>query len=381
MDETDISANTARKRLSLPEIPMLEREKRGLAEAGARIAGRLDGVGRSRSITLKPLIWLSEVEPVLAQAYIVRDLIAAGAAVVIYGDSNSGKTFFVLDLALHIAAGRPWRDQRIQPGLVVYVAAEGGHGIRNRLAAYRQAASWTKGASFAVLPQNVDLLDPLADTGPLIEVIQAAEEIAGQKVAAIVLDTLARVMTGGNENDSRDMSAFIANVDRVRAETGAAVLIIHHAGKDATKGARGHSSLRAAVDTEILVEGLEGTRTATVCKQRDMPSGQVYAFTLEPVTVGTDAEDGTAITSCVVAVTDAPAKQRRVSGKNQEALLAGLREWQREHNSADLISSIDLTAVAKVQGLKARNRKQEAIDGLIRHEYLQPAVGGYRLAL
>jgi hypothetical protein len=348
----------------------------GRYESGA--SERRGNPGRPPRRTIGPLIWLSEVQPVLAQAYIVRDLIAAGSAVVIYGDSNSGKTFFVLDLALHIAAGRPWRDQRIQPGLVVYVAAEGGHGIRNRLAAYRQAASWTKGASFAVLPQNVDLLDPLADTGPLIEVIQAAEEIAGQKVAAIVLDTLARVMTGGNENDSRDMSGFIANVDRIRAETGAAVLIVHHAGKDATKGARGHSSLRAAVDTEILVEGLDGTRTATVCKQRDMPSGQVYAFTLEPVTVGTDAEDGTAVTSCVVAVTDAPPlTQKPPIGNRQRDVL---RLFESEVKAGKhVIPRGEIVKLATSRLGMPRSSANTAVDSLADRGYIIATVGGMAL--
>jgi hypothetical protein len=350
MDEHAISASAARKRLSLPPVR-----------------------------TIGPLIWLSEVQPVLAQAYIVRDLIAAGSAVLHYGDSNSGKTFFMLDLCLHIAAGRPWRDHRVQPGLVVYVAAEGGHGIRNRLAAYRQAAPWTKGASFAVLPQNVDLLDPLADTGPLIEVIRAAEETAGQKTAAIVLDTLARVMVGGNENDSRDMSGFIANVDRIRAETGAAVLIVHHAGKDATKGARGHSSLRAAVDTEILVEGLDGTRTATVCKQRDMPSGQVYAFTLEPVTVGTDAEDGTPITSCVVAVTDAPAtKKRGPTGKQQGAILRLIEAEAKA--GRPILTTGEIIKLSRDRLDIPKSSARSAVVSLTSGQFLIPTIGGLTLS-
>jgi hypothetical protein len=330
---------------------------------------------------LGPLVWLSDVSPVLSQAYVVREVIAAASAVLWFGDSNCGKTFLALDLCLHVASNQPWRGHRVQAGLVVYVAAEGGHGIRNRLAAYRQQAPWTLGAPFAVLPQTVDLLNPEADAGLLIESIRAAEEVAGAKVAIVVLDTLARVMTGGNENASEDMSGFIANVDRIRAETGATVIIIHHAGKDATKGARGHSSLRAAVDTEILVEGQEGIRTATVTKQRDLPSGQVYGFELVPVEIGTDPEVGTAVSSCVVREAEAVSKKKRPGGKNQEALLAGLREWQRTHPDIDLISSIDLTAVAKAQGLKARNRLQEAIKGLSDREFLFPAVGGHRLAL
>lgn len=343
------------------------------------LAGRVGEPLPARRV-LGPLVWLSEVSPVLSQAYVVRGLIASGSAVVIYGDSNSGKTFFTLDLCLHIASAQPWRDHRVQAGLVVYVAAEGGHGIRNRLAAHLQQAPWTLGAPFAVLPQPVDLLNPEADTNLLIESIRAAEEVAGAKVVVVVLDTLARVMTGGNENDSRDMSGFVANVDRIRADTGAAVLIVHHCGKDAAKGARGHSSLRAAVDTEILVEGLEGTRTATVQKQRDLPSGQRYGFDLVAVEVGTDPEDGAAITSCVVAVAEAQAQTKPLNGKHPPALLAGLREWRRAHPDQEYIHHEDIADICKAQGI-ARQRKTETVEKLVEKGYLVSATGGFRLEL
>jgi hypothetical protein len=262
----------------------------------------------------------------------------------------------------------------------VYIAAEGGYGIRNRLAAYRKEAPWTKGAPFVVLPQTVDLLNPAADTLPLIEMIRAAEETAGAKVAVVVLDTLARVMTGGNENASEDMTSFVANVDRIRQETGAAVLIIHHAGKDATKGARGHSSLRAAADTEILVEGLEGTRIATVQKQRDLPSGQRYGFDLVVVEVGVDPEDGTAITSCVLGFAEALSKTKPLNGKYPPALLAGLREWRRAHPDQDYIRHDEVTAICKAQGID-RRRKTETVAKLQDKNFLLSATGGFRLEL
>lgn len=352
-----------------------------------RLNGRLRAIPQAPRPSLparRPLgqlVWLSDISPVLSQAYVVKDLILSDSLVLFYGGPNVGKSILVLWLGLHVSGGQQWWGHSVRPGLVIYVACEGGSGIRNRLAACKQEAPWTRGAPFAVLPQTVDLLDPNADTGLLIDKIRDAEEVAGTKVAVVVLDTLARVMVGGDENDGREMSGFIANVDRIRAETGAAVIIIHHCGKDATKGARGHSSLKAAVDTEILVEGQEGIRTATVTKQRDLPSGKVYGFELVPVEIGTDPEDGLPVTSCVVREAEATSRKKRPGGKNQDALLAGLKEWQRTHPGIDVIYSIDLTEVAKGQGLKARNRRQEAIKGLEDREFLFPAVGGHRLAL
>jgi len=67
------------------------------------------------------------------------------------------------------------------------------------------------------------------------------------------------------------------------------VLMIHHAGKDSTRGARGHSSLRAAVDTEIEVSGQSNPTSGTASpKQRDLPSGDVLAFDIEPIEIGYD---------------------------------------------------------------------------------------------
>ena len=329
---------------------------------------------------LGPLLWLGEVRPVLAKAHLVRDLLSTGSAAVVFGDAGSGKTFFVLDLALHIAAGQPWRGRRVQAGLVLYVAAEGGVGIRNRLAAYCLHAPWAKGAPFAVLPQAVDMLDPAADTDRLVRLVQVAEGEAGTNAALIVLDTLARVIPGGNENAADDMSAFIANVDRLRAATGAAVLMVHHAGKDATKGARGHSSLRAAVDTEIQVEGQSGTRTATVSKQRDLPVGDRFAFDLVSVEIGTDEENGLPVTSCVLAVAEPPAAARREpTGKHQGPLLNALREHDRSRpDCGGRITAAEIASMCRALGID-RRRRAELIGSLVTAGHLLAGDGGYML--
>lgn len=328
---------------------------------------------------LGPLLWIADAKPVLDRRCVVRNVIGAGTAVLIYGDSNSGKTFFALDLALHVAAGQPWRDYRVEQGLVVYIAAEGGHGIRNRMAAYRQEAPWLAGASFAVLPQTVDLLDPLADTSRLIDLIREAESEVGEKVAMIVLDTLARVIPGGNENASEDMSAFIACVDRLRAETGAAVVIIHHAGKDSAKGARGHSSLRAAVDTEVFIEGQDGTRRATITKQRDLPSGQRFAFDLVPVQIGADPEDGTPVTSCVVAVVDTPADAaRQPTGRQQVAVLRLIEAETKQ--GRPILSTGEIVRLARERLDIPKSSARSAVIGLTNSRFLTPTIGGLMLS-
>lgn len=233
-------------------------------------------------------------------AWLVKDWLDQGGLSVLYGDSNSGKTFCALDMALHVAQGKPWFDKRVRGGPVVYLAAEGGGSVGRRIVAFKQHYELgDKDIPFVLMPCAVDLLNPSADTPLLAQAMTQAAERYGQPVALLIVDTLSRATAGGDENSAQDMTRFIANLDHIRQATGAHVQAVHHTGKDASKGARGHSSLRAAVDTAIEVDATGGGHRVTVTKQRDMEFGQPLAFRLLPLQLGTD-EDGEAITSCVV---------------------------------------------------------------------------------
>ena len=226
---------------------------------------------------------------------------------VIYGESGCGKTFFALDLALHVAAGIPWRGREVDRGGVLYLALEGSHGIRNRVAAFKAAnCAGDADLPFAVVPVSVNLLDPNADTENVIAAAKAAAAKLGVPIKLIVVDTLSRALAGGNENDPKDMGAFVRNLDKIRQALPAHVAVVHHSGKDSAKGARGHSLLRAATDTEIEVtrDPAGKISTARVTKQRELDCDGRFAFRLESVSLGTNRR-GKAVTSCVVRPIDA----------------------------------------------------------------------------
>ncbi|WP_185803976.1 AAA family ATPase [Pontivivens nitratireducens] len=84
------------------------------------------------------LVSLSAIEAVLTSNYMVKGWLDRNCLSMLYGPSNAGKTFVALDIAMHIAAGQPWRGLRVNGGPVLYIAAEGGAGIRNRLAAIKR---------------------------------------------------------------------------------------------------------------------------------------------------------------------------------------------------------------------------------------------------
>jgi len=244
---------------------------------------------------------------------LIDGVLDEGGLSVTYGDSGSGKTFAALDMGFHVGAGLDWNGKKVRRGLVVYAAAEGGKRIKRRIAALQKRYREEYGdvapdPLFALVRYQIDLRSSDADLNALLALVSTAEEKTGEKCAWLVVDTLSRAMAGGDENSPVDMGRIVASADRFRAETGAHFTYIHHTGKDAARGARGHSLLRAATDTE-----LEVTASAlTLTKQRDGELGFKIGFKLVDLVIGEDA-DGNWIKSAVVEWSAAQAPRTKAS--------------------------------------------------------------------
>jgi hypothetical protein len=269
-----------------------------------------------------PLIYFQDVKPALKAEDFVEGLLIKAAMSVTYGPSNCGKTFFMADLALHVAMGLEWRGREVEQAGVIYCAMEGAHGIQNRVAAFALACGLAgQEIPFAIIPVALNLLDPNADTSRLIDAIAEAAARMAIPVGLVVMDTLSRAMAGGNENAPEDMGALVANSDRIRQATGAHVAWIHHSGKDQAQGARGHSLLRAATDTEIEISRADNDSpsVAKVTKQRELEIDGVFGFSLKRVELGLNHR-GKPVTSCVVEPAEEGAAKSRVSLTNGEAM-------------------------------------------------------------
>jgi hypothetical protein len=228
----------------------------------------------------------------------------------------------MIHAGLCLAAGSDFFGRRVRRVGVVYVAAEAGRGIANRIAAAKHEIEFPETMPFAAITSPLDLCSDTADLEKLIAAIRNAD--IGLPVELLVIDTLSRVMAGANENAPDDMGALVRNIDRIRADSGAAVVLVHHSGKDMARGARGHSLLRAACDTEIEVSRDDASKisTARVTKQRDYATDGSFSFTLRQIELGIDA-DGDAITACVVEeaeVQNKTAKSARLSPAQGRAL-------------------------------------------------------------
>lgn len=237
--------------------------------------------------------------------WLVRGILPSSGLAVMYGPPASGKSFLALDLAAAIAQGVPWAGQRVKRGAVVYLALEGT--MRPRVEAYLKANELSAIGDLHVVDQGgFDLLD--ANGKDVVELVAAVRAADVGSVALLLVDTLNRAMPGGNENASEDMGRAIRGAGRIASALGCLVMFLHHAGKDDSRGMRGHSSLLGAADAELKVSrGLDGeTRYVRATKVKDGEDGLRFSFRLKGVDLGPahdhdpDAEPGERDTSCVV---------------------------------------------------------------------------------
>lgn len=255
----------------------------------------------------------------------IRGVLPTRGLASVYGPSGSGKSFLVLDAAAAIAEGVDWFGYRVKPAPVVYCPLEGEAGFRLRVAAWEEANGRTLPADLRLVIQPFKLTDP-QDVADLAEAVLSAGN-----GAVTIIDTLNRAAPEADENTSADMGRILEAAKALERLTGGLVLVVHHTGKDAAKGLRGHSSLNAALDAAIEVTRDGDRREWRVAKAKDGQDGAGHPFRLEVVDLGED-DDGEAVTSCVVVPDESPQSLTRCrlpKGGNQKVVLDALGELLR----------------------------------------------------
>ncbi len=222
--------------------------------------------------------------------WLIKKFLPDRGIAIVYGPRSSGKSFLVLDMAASIVQGKPWRERKTRKTRVAYVAAEGAYGFRNRLDALHQNGADL--SNVVIIPAAPNITRAL-DVEYLIEAIRASGG-----AGLVILDTLAQVTAGADEN-SAQMQLAISAAQQMGNELDAVVIIVAHSGKDAAKGVRGWSGIEGAADFILEVIRESGRRSATVRKLKDDVDGLTFYFDLQQVVIGRD-EDDDAITSCLV---------------------------------------------------------------------------------
>lgn len=197
--------------------------------------------------------------------WLIQDILPKPCLAVLYGDSGCGKTFVALSMALSVVSGDEWLGRPSEAADVLYIAAEGVLGLKSRVAAHRAMRGQITG-KIRFLPGAPNFFD-----GDL-EALEQTLETAGFRPGLIVVDTLARVTTGADENNAKDMGQAVAALDALRTAFDATVLVLHHKTKNGGSE-RGSSALRGAADVMIecrATETLEGRAVELDCtKMKD----------------------------------------------------------------------------------------------------------------
>lgn len=287
----DASDVTLPERLKFDPKVDLQNADAELAEPGAeRKANQTNKVEAEPYKPFKIESWQSvKDEPV---SWLIEGVIPERSFVALYGPPASYKSFIAMDIAECIATGRPWLGKEINgTGPVLYIAGEGHGGIGARIAAIRQKYNTPDDAEIYVIRSQINLRSSLDDFTALIVAIDELVERIDKPLRMVVIDTLARAFGGGNENSSDDMGAFIQATGKIQNRYECSLMVLHHAGKDTTKGLRGHSSLLGAVDTQMEIMRFTDSMKGLIfmSKQKDGQDGQRIGF--EAVSVDIDRSD------------------------------------------------------------------------------------------
>ncbi len=245
------------------------------------------------------------------------------------GPTNTAKTFSAIAMGGAISRGSDFFGYKTKKRTVLLISAEAAEGNKKRLIAYEKYYNVTLD-NFYMLPYPVNMRESQVDTDKIISALEKLNINPG----FIIIDNAAAVMHGGNENGGEDWAPLIDNAEKLQRTTGAAILLIHHMGKDTTKGSRGWSGLVASIDTEFQLSKSGNIFTLKITKQRDLPTkDSELHFSLEVIETGFFDNFGEAETTCVAIPTDAkPKKQNDKIADNIETILGA---WGFTDNECD----------------------------------------------
>lgn len=351
--------------------------------------------GHDLALLLSPPVddWLIPADTFSQQpapiSWLVKRWIQRDALIMVHGPSGGGKTFVVLDWCLRMASGMgDWHGNKVKPGAVVYLAGEGHHGLRGRIAAWkhhhqaehlrmwlsRNGCDLNTPAGYARVVEQVRMLDTRPDL--------------------IVVDTLHRFLLG-DENSAQDAKTMLDACNSLMAEFGCSVLLVHHTGvsDEAQHRARGSSAWRGALDIEISVIPAKDDNPMEIVqrKSKDAELAQSIYTRLHSVEIpGWVDEDGQQVTSAVVVEADGKAseptkKPSKLDGHRKSWEAAWWHAGAEEREGLPYLSRSALKEKLMMDGHAERTIRnmvnpsydEKIIGALIMAEWIEPHEHGW----
>lgn len=212
--------------------------------------------------------------------WLVENLIPKGSLTTLFGASGLGKSFIALDMCLCVASGRPWLGKfHTAKGHALYLPFEGLAGLGQRIAA------WEKYHGIPDTPEAfwyAKDFETIQHHDPVLRLLEGIKEQLPEPPKLVIIDTLSRAMMGAEENSAKDANLAMSNLDKLRASTGTAIMLIHHTTKN-TDYERGSTAIRAACDTMLLLKKDDDALILKVDKQRDADPGKPFRLFMNPV--------------------------------------------------------------------------------------------------
>lgn len=216
----------------------------------------------------------------------LRGIFREQSVVMLYAKRGGFKSFLALDMGASMATGLAWHGHEVvTPGLVIYIAAEGGGGMVQRARAWAEQHDMRPSmVNMRFITEPAIVTATSEDMDLVIDRIRAAidwlpegtiDEDSGHQYenptarewpVLIIIDTLARCFLG-DENQQEDMGQFIQGVDRLKMEFNCSILILHHTGRDESHE-RGSTALGGACDTIYRLDADTATHELTLTNEK-----------------------------------------------------------------------------------------------------------------
>lgn len=294
----DEAAKETRARVVYPPIEGMDAND--YAQAGYDLLSLLTPAQASSDYLISADDFCKQPAPI---KWMIKGVLQKEALIMVHGPSGGGKTFAVLDMCLHVAAGLgEWFGHKVTPGTVVYLAGEGHAGLRARVAAWNQYHGADR-LNMWISKAGTDLNKPEG-----LQLVMAAIDAIPDDPVIIVVDTLHRFMHG-DENSAQDAKEMLDACAVLQSRYRSSVLLVHHTGvsEEAQHRARGSSAWRGALENEFSVVPMKDDEPMQIIarkmKDSELPA-PIYAK-LETVGInGWFDEDGEQVTSAILKASD-----------------------------------------------------------------------------
>lgn len=260
------------------------------------------------------LKWLRDaMKPKPEDVEIIAGVFREASLSQVFGDPGAKKTWLLIDCGLSVATGTPWLGLETTQGPVLIVDEESGE---RRLERRIEAVA---------LGRHVPLDTPLAyvslaqfDLREDGDVKMLRELIRETGAVFVIIDALADIMPGADENSVKDVQPVLMSLRKIAEETRAAIVLIHHSNRSGTY--RGSSAILGALDLQLKVESKPDSQLVEISSEKTRD--------VEPFKLAAHVRFEDAPFKVFVSPADAPAarEKRETYNRGEEYVLRFLQE-------------------------------------------------------